>query len=333
MEQAVANRSGGRFSGFAKRYSSGLEKSVTVREIIFVAIAAGSLFPWCSPPVALLLGLLLAQFIGHPYRQFNHRITSFLLKASVIGLGFGIDFNSAVQAGREGFLFTIVSIVITLLLGVVAGKALGIERKTAYLIASGTAICGGSAIAAIAPVIDAEERHTSVALGTVFVLNAVALLVFPVIGTWLHMTQHQFGMWAAIAIHDTSSVVGAAGKYGEEALRIATTVKLARSLWIIPLAIATAFRFRQNVSQVKVPWFIALFIAAMLVRSYLPVLHPLTSALVPAAHAGLTLTLFLIGAGLSADTLRQVGWQALVQGVVTWIAISVITLAVVLRMA
>ncbi|NTU50222.1 MAG: putative sulfate exporter family transporter, partial [Desulfobulbaceae bacterium] len=279
----------------------------------------------------IFLGLVVAQVIGHPFQQVNHKVTSLLLKVSVVGLGFGINFQSALKAGSDGFLFTISSIVGTLLFGVLIGKMLRIEKKTSYLISSGTAICGGSAIAAIAPVIDAEESQTSVALGTVFILNSVALFLFPEVGTWFHMSQNQFGLWAAIAIHDTSSVVGAASKYGAEALQIATTVKLARSLWIIPIAIITSMLFRQKVNNVKVPWFIGLFVLAMLTSTYIPAIQPVTPFAVHVAKSGLTVTLFLIGAGLSVKVLKTVGWKPLLQGALVWVAISIGTLFMVLK--
>ncbi|NTW49077.1 MAG: putative sulfate exporter family transporter [Chlorobiales bacterium] len=308
-----------------------LEKRYTIREIIFLLVIFLCLTPWASPPLALLLGLIVAQVIGHPFQHVSHKVTSFLLKASVVGLGFGINFQSALKAGSDGFLFTVVSIAATLLFGALMGKLLSIEKKTSYLISSGTAICGGSAIAAIAPVIDAEESQISVALGTVFILNSVALFVFPEVGTWLHMSQNQFGLWAAIAIHDTSSVVGAASKYGPEALQIATTVKLARSLWIIPLAVITSMLFRQKVSNVKIPWFIGLFVLAMLASTYMPFIQPVTPYAVHIAKSGLTVTLFLIGAGLSVKVLKKVGWKPLLQGVLVWAAIAIGTLFMILN--
>lgn len=308
-----------------------LERNITVREVIFIGALLLCLTPWASPPLALFLGLVVAQVIGHPFQHVNHKVTSLLLKVSVVGLGFGINFQSALKAGSDGFLFTIISIVGTLLFGVLIGKMLRIEKKTSYLISSGTAICGGSAIAAIAPVIDAEESQTSVALGTVFILNSVALFLFPEVGTWFHMSQNQFGLWAAIAIHDTSSVVGAASKYGAEALQIATTVKLARSLWIIPIAIIISMLFRQKVNNVKVPWFIGLFVLAMLASTYIPAIQPVTPFAVHIAKSGLTVTLFLIGAGLSVKVLKTVGWKPLLQGVLVWVAISIGTLFMVLK--
>ena len=313
-----------------------VKKILTVRGVIFLLIAVFCLTPWASAPLALLLGLVVAQSIGHPFLNFNHKVTSLLLKASVVGLGFGINFESAVKAGSDGLLFTILSIAATLFIGALLGKLLKVDKKTSYLISSGTAICGGSAIAAIAPVIDAEENQVSVALGTVFILNSVALFLFPEVGKLFHMTQHQFGLWSAIAIHDTSSVVGAASKYGHESLLIATTVKLARSLWIIPLALVSSMMFKkkeQKSYKIKAPWFIALFVGATIIHTYLPQLQPFTRDVVPAAKAGLTLTLFLIGAGLSWKVLKSVGWPPLIQGILTWAAISIVTLLMVLGVA
>ena len=223
-----------------------LNATLSMREIIFILALMLCLIPLVSPPIALLIGFAIAQFIGHPFLELNHKATSLLLKISVIGLGFGMNVHGAVSAGKEGFLFTVASIPGTLGLGLLLGKLLKIEKKKSHLIACGTAICGGSAIAAISPVIGADEKQMSVALGTIFILNSVALFLFPWIGHLLHLSQMQFGLWSAIAIHDTSSVVGAANKYGAEALRVATTVKLARALWIIPVAVLTTLLFKSG---------------------------------------------------------------------------------------
>src|ERR1700754_2264505 len=220
------------------------DKHIRTRELFFAVAIFACLTPWVTPPVALLLGLGVALFVGHPFLHLNHKATHILLQVSVVGLGFGMNATSALKAGREGIVFTVASIVGTLTVGLLMGRFFRIEKKTSLLIAGGTAICGGSAIAALLPVIRAEERQVSVALGVVFILNSVALFLFPVIGHLLHLSQSQFGLWSAIAIHDTSSVVGAAGRYGPEALQIATTVKLARALWIIPVSLLAAVVFR-----------------------------------------------------------------------------------------
>jgi uncharacterized integral membrane protein (TIGR00698 family) len=296
----------------------------TVRQLVFVVAAVLCLTPLVSAPIALLMGLIIAQLIGNPFTPLiaKYKITQRLLQYSVVGLGFGMNIYSAVQAGKQGVLFTIISIVGTLILGTVLGVAMKIDKKTSHLISCGTAICGGSAIAAIAPVIRAEERQISVALGIVFILNSVALFAFPIIGHQLAMSQSQFGLWAAIAIHDTSSVVGAASKYGDEALKIATTIKLARALWIIPIALLTALFFKEGKQKIKIPWFIGFFILAMLVNTYVPGIDKISPILVKIAKAGLVLTLFLIGAGLSRKTIKSVGIKPMIQGVLVWLAIA-----------
>jgi uncharacterized integral membrane protein (TIGR00698 family) len=291
------------------------------------------LTPFVSPAVALLMGLVIAQFIGNPYLHLNHKATSLLLQISVVGLGFGMNVHSAVQAGKEGILFTIASITSTLVFGYFLGRWLNIEKKTSFLISSGTAICGGSAIAAISPVIKAQEKQISVALGCVFILNSIALFIFPVIGHHLNLSQTQFGLWCAIAIHDTSSVVGAAGKFGPHALEVAATVKLARALWIIPVAFMAAVIFKNKSKKISIPYFIGLFILAMIANTYLPAIHIVSPYFVAMAKVGLTLTLFLIGAGLSRAVLASVGFKPLLQGVVLWIAISTVALYAVMHLA
>lgn len=308
--------------GWQQRKQHGLDYRFRARQLIFMGAVILCLTPLLSPLLALLLGLLIAQFIGHPYLQLNHKATHWLLQASVVGLGFGMNIHSALKAGGEGILFTIVSIAGTLTVGLLLGKWLKMDRVTAHLIAAGTAICGGSAIAALSPVVRAEEKPLSVALGTIFILNSVALLVFPLIGQWLHLSPDQFGLWCALAIHDTSSVVGAATKFGPQALQLATTVKLARALWIIPLALGTAMLFKTGKGTITIPYFIGLFILAMILHTYVPAIQPIAAVLVKLAHRGLTLTLFLIGAGLSSEVIRSVGWQPMVQGMVLWILIS-----------
>ena len=299
-----------------------LQVSPTFQKIIFVLLTILCLSGFISPPVALLLGLVVANLSGHPFLELNHKATNILLQLSVIGLGFGMNVNSALSAGKEGFIFTVASIFSTLILGFFIGKWLKIEKKTSHLISCGTAICGGSAIAAIAPVIKSDEKQTSVALGVIFILNSIALFLFPAIGHWLDLSQQEFGLWCAIAIHDTSSVVGAANKYGPEALQIATTVKLARALWIIPIALLTSVLFKNKSSKVKIPYFIGLFILAMLMNTYIPQTALIAPSLVNIAKIGLTLTLFLIGAELNFNVLKSVGLKPLFQGVLLWIFIG-----------
>ncbi|ASU36385.1 YeiH family protein [Mucilaginibacter xinganensis] len=303
------------------------------KKIIFIACTAFCFTPFASPAIALIMGLAIAQLIGHPYLHLNHRATHLLLQVSVVGLGFGMNMHSALQAGKEGVLFTIASISGTLVFGYFMGKFLNIEKKTSFLISGGTAICGGSAIAAISPVIKAEEKQISVALGCVFVLNAIALFLFPVIGHHLNLSQTQFGLWCAIAIHDTSSVVGAASKYGPHALEVATTVKLARALWIIPVTFMSAFLFKNQSKTVSVPYFIGLFVMAMIANTYIPAISIVSPYLLIISKAGLTLTLFLIGAGLSRKVLSAVGFKPFLQGTILWIAISVSALYAVMHLA
>lgn len=287
---------------------------------------------YVSPPIALFLGLLFALLFGQAYPKFNKKVSKKLLQYSVVGLGFGMNLQASLQSGKEGMAFTIVSVVGTMLIGWLIGrKLLKVERDTSYLISSGTAICGGSAIAAVGPVLKAKDTEMSVALGTVFILNAIALFVFPVIGHALDMTQQQFGMWAAIAIHDTSSVVGAGAAYGEEALQVATTIKLTRALWIIPLALATSFVFKSKGQKISIPWFILFFVLAMIFNTYVlsttEVGTTIGHYINDFARKSLTITLFFIGASLSRDVLKSVGIKPLVQGVLLWIIISLSTLA------
>jgi uncharacterized integral membrane protein (TIGR00698 family) len=303
-----------------------LDKSITTRELIFLVAFMLCLSPFITPPIALLMGLIIAQFIGHPYLHLNHRATHLLLQISVVGLGFGMNVDSALKAGQNGLVFTILSIVLTLSVGYLLGVVLKIDKKTSFLIGAGTAICGGSAIAAISPVIKAEEKQISVALGTIFILNSIALVLFPFIGHYLNLSQTQFGMWCAVAIHDTSSVVGAASKYGSEALEIATTVKLARALWIIPIAFLSTFLFKNKETKIKIPYFIGLFVLAMIANTYLPFIQGISSYLTTIAKSGLTLTLFLIGCGLSKEVLSSVGYKPLLQGIVLWLLISSLAL-------
>lgn len=294
-----------------------------IRTALFVALLLFSVTPWCSPPVALALGLALALTIGNPFAGQTSALTKLLLQASVVALGFGMQLRAVVEAGKAGLLFTLVTIAGTLLLGTLLGRAMRISRGATHLIASGTAICGGSAIAAVGPVIGATDEEMSVSLATVFVLNAVALFIFPPIGHALGLTQMEFGIWSAIAIHDTSSVVGAAAAYGAEALRIGTTVKLTRALWIVPLALATAVAFKRKGVRVAFPWFILLFVVASVVRTFVPAPEGLWDALVLLGRTGLKATLFLIGAGLSRASLAAVGPRPLVLGVILWVVISV----------
>jgi uncharacterized integral membrane protein (TIGR00698 family) len=300
--------------------------NIQLRKAIFIIATLICLLPVVSPPIALLLGLVLAQLMENPYHAIAHKTTNLLLKISVVGLGFGMNVFSAIKAGREGVLFTVASISLVFIAGTLAGKFFRTDKKTSLLISAGTAICGGSAIAAISPVIKADDKQISVALGAVFILNSIALFVFPAIGHGLHLSQTQFGLWCALAIHDTSSVIGAASKYGAIALQTATTVKLARALWIIPVAFITAFVFKTDRKNIRIPYFIGLFILAMLVNTYVPFIKPVVPYITTLAKTGLTVTLFLIGTSLSFKTLKTVGVKPLLQAVLLWVLISGISL-------
>ena len=321
--------------------------STGARQVIFGAAAAFCLTPWASPPIALTLGGIFALTHENPFAGLGKKVSATLLQVCVVLLGFGMDLPVVLKAGVGGAGFAAVTIAATLGLGWWLGRVLGILPKTSALISAGTAICGGSAIAAVGSVIGVAEGEITVAMGTVFILNAVALYLFPVLGHALHLSQAQFGTWAGVAIHDISSVVGAASHYGLSALQTATAVKLSRALWIIPVAFGAACVFRPHGAaardadgspaaekpSVKVPWFVGFFLLASVLRSYVPGVAAAAPALSHTATVGLTLTLFLIGAGLSAKTLRAVGWRPLLQGVLLWVFISVVSLGIIMRFA
>ncbi len=304
---------------------------MNVPKIIYIGAILICTFPFIDTPFALLIGIILAQTLKHPFHKTSKKLTHILLQVSVVGLGFGMNAWQALDAGKQGFLFTVFSIISTLTLGLFIGKRLKVENNTSYLISTGTAICGGSAIAAISSIIKSNEKQISTALGTVFILNSIALFLFPWIGHLLHLSQHQFGVWAAIAIHDTSSVVGAANQYGAEALQIATTIKLERALWIIPLAVISVFIFKNESGKVKIPYFIFLFVLAMLLNTFVPAIHAEAAFIVMFSKIGLKITLFLIGTSLSKNLIASVGIKPLIQGVLLWAFISVLSLAVIVR--
>ena len=283
-------------------------------------IAAASGF--VSPPLALAAGLVYGLTVTHPYQLDAKKLSKFLLQASVVGLGFGMDLREVMRVGRSGFFYTAASITLAMALGWLLGRVLKVEKTSSFLISAGTAICGGSAIAAVGPITNATEEEMAVSLGTVFVLNSVALLLFPLLGTLLHLDQTQFGLWSALAIHDTSSVVGATAKYGVLALAVGTTVKLARALWIVPVSVFTAV-ITKSKAKIQWPWFIGLFCLAALANTYLPVFHAAYPVLNKLGKAGLTVTLFLIGTGLSKETLRKVGIRPLAQGVLLWAIVAI----------
>jgi uncharacterized integral membrane protein (TIGR00698 family) len=297
---------------------------VSPKTIFFVAIIIAA-SGFVSPPFALLGGLIYGLTFVHPYPTDSKQLSKFLLQASVVGLGFGMDLRQVVHAGKGGFVYTAISISGALTLGWLLGKMLRVGKKASFLISVGTAICGGSAIAAISSITKPDEEEMSVSMGTVFLLNSAALLMFPTIGFALHMSQTQFGLWSALAIHDTSSVVGAAAKYGAQALEIGTTVKLARALWIVPVSVATAYATKSR-ARIQWPWFILLFCLAAVANTYIPAGASLYPALSRLGRLGLTVVLFLIGTGLSKETLRKVGVRPFLQGVALWVVVGVVSL-------
>lgn len=299
-----------------------MSKSAFLLGIILVASGL------VSPPLALALGLAYAFVFTHPYHAESRELSKFLLQASVVGLGFGMDLHQVLRAGSSGFLYTALSITFALLLGWILGKSLFVQRRVSFLISAGTAICGGSAIAAVGPISNATEEEMAISLGTVFVLNSIALLIFPAIGALLHLNQTQFGLWAALAIHDTSSVVGATAKYGALALSVGTTVKLARALWIVPVSVATA-AIGKSKARIQWPWFILLFCLAAVANTYLHAGSAIYSTLRHLGIIGLTVTLFLIGTGLSRQTIRRVGARPLLQAVILWIVVATLSLALI----
>jgi len=297
------------------------------KNVFFIGIilAASGLL---SPPIALAAGLVFGFSFAHPFHIESKKLSKLLLQASVVGLGFGMNLQQVIQAGSSGFIYTAASISFAMLLGWGLGRLLKVKSRISFLISTGTAICGGSAIAAVAPISGASEEEIAVSMGTVFVLNSVALLTFPLIGTSLHLTQTQFGLWAALAIHDTSSVVGAAAKFGAVALAVGTTVKLARALWIVPMSLGTAM-VNKSKARVQWPWFILFFCLAAVANTYVHIFEPLYPELKHLGIIGLTVTLFLIGTGLSKETIREVGVRPLLQGVLLWIVVALTSLALI----
>ena len=297
-----------------------------ISKLIFFLLILVALFGFVNSPTALLLGFIFTFIFSHPFLKQTQKGISLLLKVAVVGLGFGMFIKETLETSKEGLSLTFYSIVLTVTLGIVLTKLLKLDRKLGHLITSGTSICGGSAIAAVAPVIKADGKTISLALGVVFLLNSIALLIFPAIGHFFNLSQDQFGLWAAIAIHDTSSVVGAALSYGDEALRIATTVKLSRTLWIIPLSIFSMFLFKSKGQEIKTPYFIVLFILAIIINSYEALPTVLTSNIVLISNRLLLVTLFLVGSTISIKDLKQTGFKPIVLALSLWIFISIFSI-------
>jgi len=305
------------------------EKIQQLNKAAFVGLFFLTALPIISSPVALVAGFSFSFIFGNPLSELTARFSKSLLKLSVVGLGFGVNFVEVIEVGKNSILLTAVSITATIGLGILIGRALRIPKNTGLLLSFGTAICGGSAIAAMAPVIKAKDDEIAVSMATVFALNAVALVVFPPMGGLFQLDQHQFGLWAALAIHDTSSVVGASAAFGTLALSIGTTVKLTRALWIVPFTLAAGFIWKSK-ERTGIPLFILGFIAAAFINSWLPNFQPLWAVLHAISKQALVMTLFLIGAGLTRQVLREVGMKPLVLGVVLWITVSVTTLSLII---
>ena len=297
--------------------------------ILFILLALCAVL--LSPALALLIGIIFALIFTQPFPRHSKKLSKYLLQIAVVGLGFGINLYDSLQAGREGIIFTVISVAGVMIVGYLIGRKLRVSSKMSYLISSGTAICGGSAIAAVAPIIDADENETTVSLAVIFLLNAIALFIFPLIGEFLQLTQKEFGLWAAIAIHDTSSVVGAGQAYGPEALMVATTVKLTRALWIIPLSLVSILIYgKKKGNKISIPWFIFFFIGAMIFSTFVPMPDMVLKGISTLLHSMLSVTLFLIGSSLSIEAIRKVGAKPIVLGVVLWITISVVSLLVIM---
>ena len=314
--------------------ATNIRVSLATRKTIFLTGLVICASGFVSPPLALLSGIAFGFLLEHPLRGESHALARLLLQASVVALGFGMNLHQVLHAGRTGFIYTAIGITVALTLGLLLGTMLRVAGRSSFLITAGTAICGGSAIAAISPINGASEEEISIAMGTVFVLNSVALFIFPAIGSYFHLSQSQFGLWAALAIHDTSSVVGATARYGKDALAVGITVKLARALWIIPVSLLTGlFMARlssrggaKRLARVRIPWFILLFGLAAAAPLYLPQFSSAYRTLYGLGRTGLAATLFLIGSSLSYQTLRQVGARPLIQGILLWLMVGSLSL-------
>lgn len=302
-----------------------------INMIVFWILFALCWLSWVSSPLALGMGIFLGLFgkVSHGNRQ--RYFTSLLLQICVVGLGFNMNFYEVLKVGSTGVLYTALSLIFVLVIGLWLGKLFKVKRCNSFLITVGTAICGGSAIVAVGSVLDAEDEEMSVSLGTIFLLNAVAILVFPLLGSWVGLSQEEFGLWSALAIQDTSSVVAVGSHYGPIALTVGTTIKLARSLWIIPLSLGIAFFEKRDQKQIKWPWFIGFFLLAALLNSVIIVGQPLFQVIYRLARSGLTATLFLIGSGISQSCLQTVGIQPLLQGLTLWVLISILSLFLIER--
>ncbi len=317
------------------------EKAPLKSALYLLLCGASFCLPWLLPAVrnhssgaAVVAGLLFAVIWGNPFQRHTARLTSPMLGAAIVLMGFGLNLRQVLQMGGQGLGYTFSGILLAFVVGLWVGRRLGLERDPCLLICSGTAICGGSAIAAVAPVLRARPHHVAIATSVVFVLNAVALLIFPAIGHSLGFSQEQFGLWAAVAIHDTSSVVGASLQYGDRALAVGTTVKLARALWIVPVALAVSLFSGQKDAgsgraKISVPWFIPTFLIAAGLVAWFPALRPAGEKLAEASKYLMVMTLFVIGSNVSLDKLRETGIRPVVHGVVLWLFLLAVWLVAV----
>ena len=301
-----------------------------IQKLVFILLILLLLFtPLFTSPLALLAGLVVGLMVGNPFPVASAKGSKYILQTAVVGLGFGINLYQVTETGLYGLVYTFASLTLTMALGFALGRTFGITPKLTHLISAGTAICGGSAIAAVAPAIKASAKEISVTLSVVFILNALALFIFPEIGYSLQLTQKQFGTWSAIAIHDTSSVVGAASRYGDEALQLATTLKLTRALWIVPLVLVSGVMFKTESKKVSIPAFILLFIVASVLVTFVPALSAVTPFILFAAKKALLLSLFLIGANLNMATIRSISARPFYQGFILWILVASSSLLVI----
>ncbi len=301
-----------------------MNRPTHLNTLIFVIIALLCFLPFVSPAIALALGLFMSLIgIKHPK---SHFYSSRILQSSIVLMGFGMSLNQVIEASKHGFVETAISVTTVMVLGIVLGKVFKVEKNISILIAAGTAICGGSAIAAVSPVLKSKDYQNSFALIVVFVLNAVALVLFPIIGHHFHMSQDTFGNWAAIAIHDTSSVVGAGATYGSEALQVATTVKLIRALWIIPLSLVIAFFQKDGDKKaIRIPWFIFIFVGAIIVANIWPQPVKIYSDLSWIGKKSMAVALFLIGSNISVSEIKKSGFKSFALGLTLWLVISVVS--------
>lgn len=300
--------------------------------LFYVLLLLCALVGLLNSAEALIAGFLITLCFGSIYEDLKSKLIHWFLKIAVVGLGFGMYLDETLKVGKEGFGLTVFTIFSTLLLGILITKILKLDTKLGFMVSSGTSICGGSAIAAVSSVIKASPRSISVALGVVFFLNAIALFIFPPIGHFFHLSQEQFGLWSAVAIHDTSSVVGAALDYGPKALKVATTVKLARALWIIPISVLSMVLFKSKNGKVKIPWFIFLFMIAILINSYMKLPLSLTSSITLLSQRLLVVTLFLIGSTLSLKDIKETGKKPFLLGILLWAFVSVSSLYIILKL-